>query len=187
MWLPRVVTVAPASEPVTLTEAKAHCRVDDSNSDTFLTGLISAARQHVEQYTGLALVEQTIALQCSEWCDLDAIPVAPLSAATSLKYLDTTATEQTVDSGDYVLIGADTLAPAIGRGYGVYWPAAYCRADAIRIVVTAGYDTVPAPIKAAMLLLIGHWFENREAVADGQFGELPHTVSALLANYRVFA
>jgi uncharacterized phiE125 gp8 family phage protein len=187
MWLPRVVTTAPASEPVTLAEAKAHCRVDDTASDDLLGALIVTARQHVEQYAGLAIEAQTVSLQCSDWSDLGALPVAPVSAVTSLKYLDQTATEQTVDSGDYVLIGADTLAPSIGRGFGVSWPTPYGRGDAIRLVVVAGYADVPAPIKAAMLLLIGHWFENREAVVEGQAMELPLSVSALLANYRVFA
>lgn len=187
MWLPRVVTAAPASEPVTLSEVKAHCRVDDSNSDTFLTGLISAARQHVEQYTGLAIVSQTVEVRCSAWCDLDGLPVAPVSAITSVKYLDTTATEQTLSGASYSLVGANTLQPSIAPGYGVTLPSVYAQADAIRVVVTAGYSTVPAPVKHAILLLIGHWNEHREAVAEGQFGEVPMAVTALLSNYRVFA
>lgn len=187
MWLPRTVTIAPASEPVTLAEAKAQCRVDDSNSDTLLTSLISAARQHVEQYTGLAIVAQTVDVRCSSWTDLDGIPVAPIASITSLKYLDSTATEQTVSSDDYTLIGAGTLQPMIAEAYSVSWPTAYDRPDAIRLLVSAGYSSVPAPIKAAILLLIGHLFEHREAVTEGEMSELPCGVAALLANYRVFA
>jgi len=54
----RLVTDA-TSEPVTLTEAKDYCRIDDANSDVRITSLISAARRNIENETGLALLTQT--------------------------------------------------------------------------------------------------------------------------------
>lgn len=189
-WLPRVITVAPASEPVTLAEAKAHCRVDDSNSDTLLTSLITAARQYVEQYTGLAIVQQTVEVRASVFADLQAIPVGPVQSVTSLKYLDGTGVEQTLSSSAYVLIGANALQPSIETAYGYTWPGQLSQADAIRLLLVAGFATVPGPLHAAILLLIGHLFENREPVTVDVRGiptELPHTVEALLVNYRMFA
>jgi uncharacterized phiE125 gp8 family phage protein len=56
-------------------------------------------------------------------------------------------------------------------------------------LVVAGYGgshTVPEPIKQAILLLVGAWFENREAVLTGTIvATLPFAVDALLAPYRV--
>jgi uncharacterized phage protein (predicted DNA packaging) len=44
--------------------------------------------------------------------------------------------------------------------------------------------TVPAPLRQAMLMLIGHWFNAREAAAEARFESVPHGVAALLAPYR---
>ena len=55
------------------------------------------------------------------------------------------------------------------------------------------YSDDPDPIllnndvKAAMLLLIGHWYANRESVAVGQtVAEVPLAVEALLQPYRIY-
>ena len=40
----------PAVEPVTLAEAKTHCRVDTSTDDAYLSALIKAAREYCEAY-----------------------------------------------------------------------------------------------------------------------------------------
>lgn len=50
---------APAIEPVTLTQAKAHLRVDFADDDTLITTLIIVARQAVEEFLGRALITQT--------------------------------------------------------------------------------------------------------------------------------
>jgi len=77
-WLPTAVTVQPASEPVSLTEAKAQCRVDGSDSDTLLNNYILAARIFVEEYTGTKLVSQTVLMQGRNFCDLRSLPMAPV-------------------------------------------------------------------------------------------------------------
>lgn len=42
-------------------------------------------------------------------------------------------------------------------------------------------------VKAAMLLLIGHWYENRESVAIGDTAvAIPFAVEALLQPYRIY-
>lgn len=42
-------------------------------------------------------------------------------------------------------------------------------------------------VKAAMLLLIGHWYTNRESVVVGQtVAEVPFAVEALLQPYRIY-
>lgn len=42
-------------------------------------------------------------------------------------------------------------------------------------------------VKAAMLLLIGHWYANREAVNIGNITtEVPFAVEALLQPYRIY-
>lgn len=42
-------------------------------------------------------------------------------------------------------------------------------------------------VKAAMLLLIGHWYANRETVSVGQTSvEVPFAVESLLQPYRIY-
>lgn len=43
---------------------------------------------------------------------------------------------------------------------------------------------VPPPVQHAALLLIGHWYANREDVAPGAMTELPRASRALLSPYR---
>jgi uncharacterized phiE125 gp8 family phage protein len=48
-------------EPVSLSEAKAHCYISHTEDDDYLTGiLIPGARQSVENYCHISLVEKTI-------------------------------------------------------------------------------------------------------------------------------
>ena len=39
-------------------------------------------------------------------------------------------------------------------------------------------------VKTAVIMLVGHWFEHREAVSDVTMGEVPMSVNALLAPLR---
>jgi len=54
------VTVAPTSEPITLTELKAHLRITGTAEDTLLTDYIETARIMVEDITGRKLINQTL-------------------------------------------------------------------------------------------------------------------------------
>ncbi len=178
-WLPSVVTVAPASEPVTLVEAKTYCRVEGSDSDAELNTMIAAARAFVEDYCGIKLVSQTVVLRCSSFCDLIDLPVAPVISVSSITYLDSAGAEQTLPTDVYeaVLVG---LEPHIRLKVGQSWPAVRCASDAIRVTVVAGYAALPAPIKHAMLLMLSDWFDNRAV------GSFPDGAKALLSNHRRF-
>ena len=55
-----IVQTAPAVEPVTLAEAKAHCKVDISDDDAYISSLITMSRQYVEQILDISLISQTL-------------------------------------------------------------------------------------------------------------------------------
>jgi uncharacterized phiE125 gp8 family phage protein len=178
-WLPTVVTAEPASEPVTLAEAKAQCRVDGSSSDTELNIYLKAARIFVEEYTGTKLVSQTALMQARSFCDLVDLPAAPIISVTSVKYLDTDGAEQTLASSVYELVNTG-LEPQIRRKINQVWPSIRCASDAVRVAAVVGYSTVPEPIRAAILLIISSWFDNRNV------GPVPDGAYSLLSNYRRF-
>lgn len=181
-------TVAPTAEPVSLAEAKNHLRVDtDLTADDSLIGvLIQAARERVESWLGQALITQTWQLT------LDAFPVwelelprPPLIAVSSVQYVDGNGTTQTLSSTLYRVDSASRPA-RIEPAYGQIWPSTRDVSNAAIVTYTAGYgaagSAVPAAIRQAMLLAIGHWYRNREEVVTGTIAtKLPETVEVLLA------
>lgn len=184
----------PAVEPITLEEAKAHLRVTGSTDDAVITALISAARAYVDGPTGYlqrAVVQQSWRWTLPALCRYQHIPLPSLIDVVSVRYLDSDATEQTIDPDSYIILTDREPGVVIFDSI----PVAACRPDAFRITFTAGYSStdspadyaaaVPPPIKHAMLLLVGHWFENREGTFGGSMTELPMGVNALLAPYRL--
>lgn len=181
------IVTPPATEPITSTEAKAHLRVDDTASDTLITALIPAARQYAEDYLQRGLITQTLRLSLDVF-PADVIEVYPsLQSVTSIKYTDTDGVLQTWDIANY-LVDTYSTPGRITPAYGVEFPSTRTQMNAVEVVFVAGYgaaDDVPQAIKQALLLLIGHWYENREAVnVGGTANELPLAIDALLAPYR---
>lgn len=187
----RIVT-APAAEPLTLAQAKEHLRFTSTDEDALILGLIIAARVRAETITRRALVTQTWEYSLDEFPRCEGVIEMPrpiLQSVTSITYIDEAGDSQTLSSSLYQ---AD-LKSEPGRivpAYGQAWPATrdgYLNPVTIRFV--AGYGlaaAVPQPIKQAMLLMIGHWFYNREDTVIGTIvSELPSGVEELLFPYRI--
>lgn len=195
----RVVDVL--AEPVTLAEAWSHLRIDVAGSppagpdDDWITDIgIPAARDWCESYLGTAIAAQTIEVATNSF-PYGAIPLAfgPVTAIDVVEYDDDLGT-QTVASGDYVL-NVYTIPNQVGTAIGISWPAAVNYANSVRVRYFAGYgvfgspiDDVPLPpaIRAAVLLTLGHLYENREATIVGVNGVteiLPMGAQSLLQRY----
>lgn len=187
MMLSPVRTVAPAATPVSLTEAKQHCRVDGTDSDAVLTILLNAAVDHLDGYTGIlgrAMVTQTWRQDFDGFGSMR-LPVGPVASITSITYYDADNAVQTLSTDVYVL-RADALGAYVGLKPDQSWPSVYSRDDAISVTFVAGTAAadVPGALKAAVLLLTSHLNENRETVGENTLVELPFSVSALIAPYR---
>lgn len=183
-WYPHTVTAAAGSEPVTAAEAKSQTRVDGTADDTALGIYIAAARAHVEAYCGTPLVSRTITAKCDSFDDFALFPVVPLASVSSVAYVDGAGDAQTLSTSVYE-VRSDGLTASLALKSGQSWPTIQTGS---RITVTAsvGYSSIPADVKHAMLLLIGHWFANREAAGE-QLSSIPHGVDELLANHRAFS
>jgi uncharacterized phiE125 gp8 family phage protein len=191
MWLNQ--TAAPSGAPITLDEAKAHCRVDHNDDDALISSLITAAAQHLDGrrgYLGRCLLTQSweYRVHCFPKCGVIELPLPPLQSVESVKYIDDAGVEQTlVANADYVVDTA-TYHGQVRRAYDVVWPVARLEDYVVRIVFTAGFGTaeaVPQPIKTAMLMMIGHLYEHRETVADSSLVEVPLAARWLLGPYRL--
>lgn len=183
------LVTAPAIEPVTVAEARAHLRIDGNDHDDVIARLIRAARRRAEAATRRALVTQTWDLTLDDFpCWAIEMPRPPLVSVTHIKYYDTTGAQQTLSAALY-LVDSKSEPARITPAYGQSWPMTRDQVNAVEVRFVAGYgaDTaVPDDIKAAILLMVGHLFEHREEVSDLQTYKLPFAVDALLDHYTVF-
>lgn len=170
---------APVSEPVTVAEAKSQLRVDINDDDTLIAGLITAAREEFENGADKTLFTTTYRLILDAWPQSWIIPLSrpPLVSVASVVYTDDDDNVYTLPSTDYI-VDTNAWPGRIALRDGVNWPSVTLReSGAIVITYTAGYAStanIPQRYKQAILLLVGHWYENREAVATS--GAVPKSL-----------
>lgn len=188
-----VVIEPPTVLVVSVEEAKDHLSVDFDDDDVLIEALIKAVTAHLDGpdgWLGRALSPQTLELRIDEFprCDIR-LPYPPLIGIVSVKYDDADGVERTVAPSVYRTVGPAS-GPRLALAYGETWPTPRWQSECVRIRYTSGYngdDGVPAPIKHAILLVMGHLYENREAINIGNIvSEIPMTAQALLSTYRVF-
>ena len=143
---------------VDLALAKEHCRVDDTASDTVLQQYLDAAIGIVEGRTGLALSARTVVEEFTEFGDYIEPSFKPVDTVTTLEYLDPEGNTQTFTTFRVV----DNL---IYPNYGVAWPSVGNPAGITLTYVTTANDI--DELNSAILLLTGHFYENRESVVVG--------------------
>lgn len=184
-WLRLVRTVAPASAVITLAEAKRHCRVDHADDDTDITELVEVATAAIEgpNGIGIALKPQTWRMSLDYFpCEIK-IPLGPVTAISSIGYTDSAGAAATIASWR---VDFDTQPCRIWPARDTAWPAILCEPGAVKVTFVCGYATVPSDLKAALKLLVGHFYEHREAVTtDLKAIDLPMGVDAILNRYRV--
>ena len=172
------------SYPVSLADMKLHLKseTDETDDDTLISTLISAATTYCQEFQHRAFITQTRILYYDEFPLMFHVPYPPLISVTSIKYIDTSGDEQTLDSGQYrVDIGNEP--GRITEAYNCTWPATRDVTNAVVLTYSAGYGVaadVPDTVKAAIKLLVAHWYEHREAVSDITVMPLPLAVNNLL-------
>lgn len=157
-----------AAEPITLQYAKDFIHANpDAGDDTFITGLISTAREYCEDKTWRALALQTIEAYPCKFTER--LPRPPLRSVVSVAYKDSDGTSHALAPDvDYLVdIERERLVLPPGKSWPSFvpWPV-----HPITITYTAGYETLPFTIKQAMLLLISHWYDNRDAIMTTPYG-----------------
>lgn len=198
------LVTAPATEPVSLTEAKAWAKVDDTADDTLITSLIVAARESAEQFLRRSLITQTwklsIDLPASRFDDslgegvydlpvtalysglpsAIRLPKGPVQSITSVKTYDLDNTESTYSSSNYTV---DTDGDRLVLNYGAIWPTNLRRTAAALITYVAGYGDastdVPQAIRTAILMHIQKMYDGRIVC------EMPDGCQQLLRQYRI--
>lgn len=184
-----VLVSAPAAEPISTADAKTHLRVTGSDDDTYIDGLVTAARKWAEEVRGESLITTT-------WrYDVETFPAAryielprrPLASVTSVTYRPTGETSySTMTATDYL---TETSYPR-GRVQLVdtaSWPTSSLESGmSVRVTYVAGYgaagSSVPRHILQALYLLIAHWYDRRAGLAGASNlpREVDYSMRALL-------
>lgn len=180
-------TIPPTVEPVSLQEAKAHLRVDETDDDALIGALITAARQYGEHQMRRSLITQSWRLVLDSFPGYGQTGVAygraysmpanaiqleygSVQSITSITYLAMDGTTQTMPSTDYVADTSGGLA-RITPVFGKIWPIPMPQIGSVKVDYVAGYGgaaAVPAGIRQWMLLRIGALYENREEIVVGR-------------------
>jgi len=159
------VTIPPASEPVTLQEAKDHLRVTGSDEDTLISALISAARVKAEEECGYAIVTQTLSAWWDEWPTGNTLclPIYPAAAVSDIRYTDEDGVVQTLSDSDYtedlvgmtprLVLNPDADVPTVGQ---------YPNAVQVRYVAGKDVADVDEATKIGIKLWLTLLYEHRE-------------------------
>jgi uncharacterized phiE125 gp8 family phage protein len=184
------VATAPVAEPVTLAEAKAHCRVDTSTDDTYIGTLITAAREWVEEYLDRAIVHQRLTMRLDAFpyeIELPRPPMATAGTTTAVVVTYTLGDESTTTLPEANYRVDRNSTPGVVRQLRAgTWPANLDDYNAVTVTWWAGYgasgSSVPVAIRHAMLMLVAHWYENRLPVTSSGAvpQQIPLSVRALL-------
>lgn len=192
-----------ATEPISVAEAGEHLRAANDGGvppiyveEALITRCIKSARQACEAQLEMSLVNKQLEVSsdtffargsCESYIEL---PNGPVISVVAVNYLDPEGVDQLLDPDKY-RISRFFNPPLLYPTYGTSWPMVRRDIDSVRIKYNVGYpsgnsppETIPEPIRTAMFLLIGHFYDNREAISDKSMTEVPLGVCAMLDKYR---
>lgn len=184
-----VVKTQPVVEPVSVAEAKAHCRVDVTDDDLYLASLISAAREFVETHLDETLIDTEYVMRLDAFPAEIELPRPPMSrtpgrTAVSVTYTTTEAGGTTVLEPEAYRVDRDATPGVLRTLYGGSWPSHLLDRNSVTVTWWAGRGpdgaSVPFRVRAALLLLVAHWYERRMAVDATSSSEMPFGARTLL-------
>jgi uncharacterized phiE125 gp8 family phage protein len=194
-YLSNVETASAANEPITTAEAKAHLRITHTDEDALIGSLIVAARNYVEGLANRPLVQRPYSLKLDRFpAHYEIIlPAGKVSTVSSVTYVDTSGTTQTLSASAYTLEGNRLPGSIVINPANISaWPATryYAGISSVTIAYTAGYGataaSVPQALRQAVLMAIAYWYDiARETGSEVNLSEVPHGVEALARMFSV--
>ncbi len=166
----------PVAEPVSVAQAKAWARIEREDEDAIVAALVSAARETVEQRTGLVLGQRAFRLVLGEVPGHGqvVVPRRPVGRVTGVRTFDADGAETVRVVGTVRVAGEGLVVDPQLAGEG-----------GIEIEFTAGDDRVPEAVRQAILRIVAASYETRGIVSDAmQPAIVPAFAEALLAPFR---
>ena len=183
----KVVTAA-TGNILTSNEVKTHLKVDTTADDNLIAALIVACTNSAQEYTNRFFLETTLDMFADEWKEISTLLKSPVTSVDSIKYYDQDDNQQTLDTSVYAF-DMVSMPARIFLKPNQSFPELSERKNAIEVRYKVGVSSasdVDQAIKQAVLLTIGNYYENRQAVVTGTIAtELPMNAKFLLDQYRV--
>jgi len=183
--------------PIDLEEVKDHLRIEHglTDEDAYLTRLIKAAQNEVEEDTQRALTNRTLKVYFNEWPSNDEqsfdLPYAPLTTGTkpTVTYKDVDSSTVTVGSSVFKCDAISEPGKVL-PDYNEEWPSETLHnVNPIGVQYTCGYaysTAVPQRLKQAVLVVISDMYENRESQVVAHSYETLPVYRNLIKDYRDF-
>jgi uncharacterized phiE125 gp8 family phage protein len=193
------LVTAPTVEPVSLPDMKDYLRVQVSEDDNLIAGMIKAARRRVEKYIKKTLITTTFDYNISRSVSVSEVeggyillPNPPIQSITSFKYYDSDNTENTYSSdnywldvaGDRLVYDVDAIPPVATRNINSY---------VIRYI--SGYgdaaSDVPEDIIQAVKLYVELEYSKKGGMDEnsrfiyGAPNDIQQEAKDILDNYRI--
>lgn len=180
---------APAAEPLTAAEIKTKVGFGSSEmADADLNALITGARTWAEEYCGRAFITQTWEKRLDAFPDAIELARGPAQSVTSVKYIDTDGTLQTLATSEYGLDDYDQNG-LVYPLYGKTWPNTRDEPNAVRVQFVVGYGNaaaVPEPIKNAIVLIVGQAIRAQPGLEASIYpSSVPNAAKEMLTPYRI--
>ncbi len=197
--------------PLTLQEAKTHLRLTTGDEDTLVQTIIESAWGWVERSTGRALTRTTYEARWDQFPFLKPaqleygsaaatwfqgagptgvleLPRSPAFALLDVSYVDEDYNVQEIDVDTLQFEpGSPRIPGRVCPKIGQTWPAIIEKPGAVRVTFSAGPVAAEALAKSAMFMVIGHLYENREAVITGTIvAETVKGLKSLLSLLKVY-
>lgn len=162
-----VLVTPPATEPLSLADAKAQVRLQTTSDDSLVTTFITAAREYCERRSHLGFITQTWDLWLDNWNNVSfenvagyfggdgmagitlynnpqkmnhvTLPLGPVQSVTWVKYTDFNNNQQTWNSSNYCPIVSGTNPARITPVQGTSFPSVALQDNAIQIRFVIGY------------------------------------------------
>ncbi len=185
------LVTAPTAPVLDLDRVKQHLGVGHDDDDDLIALYLDAATASVEGPHGIGIPLRSATYRLT----LDAfpggcitIPLRPVTGVVSVQFKEATGAVQTLSPTSYIV---DLNTGTVSRTIGGSWPATAALPGSVTVTFTAGFATIPADLQAAILLTVGHYYRNREAVVGTENSvtplALPLGVESILNRYRVIS